>query len=168
MDQDETVACAANEEGKTKYRVVKDNFAKIVRDCITKLDVLPDELYSRDLLGDHTHNCLMSNRSEDSHLASGTAIKEVLEKLEKDYACWDKFLCALKDSDLETVAVYLERDLKSRMPGYKGKFSITDTLVSFRNNLIRRGKQLISLNVTGSLNRKTTCMELIYLLNSAE
>ncbi len=27
-------------------------------------------------------------------------------------------------------------------------------LVSFRNNLIQRGKQLISLNDTGSLNRK--------------
>ena len=112
------------EENQLKWRVAKDSFAKITREWRTDC-TLVDELYSKDLLDDIGHMCYYRDRRIDSHGAFGRAMKEVLGNIQKDSLCWDKFLQALKDSDLESLATQLESDLKSRMRGYQGKYNMT-------------------------------------------
>ncbi len=109
-----------------KWRVAKDNFSKILDEC-SNVDgcKIADELFSKDILSDFLHSHYYRDRDQDSRGALASIIKTALGNIQKDSLCWDKFLQALKDSDLESLATQLESDLKSRMPGYQGKYNIT-------------------------------------------
>ncbi len=104
-----------------KWRVARDNFTKILDECNNNHKLI-DEL---NILDDYGHGCYYGQRYVDCRGALASIIRTVLRNLQKDSLCWDKFLQVLKDSDLESLATQLESDLKSRMPGYQGKYNMT-------------------------------------------
>ena len=102
----------ASNSNSEEYEVVKKRFGSIVSRTQPVLPVLANELFSRDLVSNIEHSNAM-NSNQPVYLRASVMIMSILTKIKNDISWYSKFVSALMDSDLGSVATDLESSLNS-------------------------------------------------------
>ncbi len=101
----------ATGEENLKHRVILAKYGMIIKQCEMKTIPLLHELYSNGLLTDQQHSYyLVSSLNMPFNIIVAEVIKTVKSKIKESQSYWDKFLQALKQSDLEHLAGILEKE----------------------------------------------------------